>query len=95
MVLTDARREARTAADGSIMPLAEQDRSRWSAEAIAGDHDAAYRSYLRAATMTASLPEQRYLVRRAARLPPRTKPAVWSQARSPVPSRPAPWCHRL
>ncbi len=29
MLLTDARRAARTAADGSLVPLAEQDRSRW------------------------------------------------------------------
>jgi predicted RNA polymerase sigma factor len=36
----------------------------------AGDPDAARESYLRAARMTASLPEQRYLTRRAARLRP-------------------------
>jgi RNA polymerase sigma factor (sigma-70 family) len=35
MLLTDARRPARTAADGSLVPLAEQDRSRWDASAIA------------------------------------------------------------
>jgi RNA polymerase sigma factor (sigma-70 family) len=29
MLLTEARRPARTAADGSLVPLAEQDRSRW------------------------------------------------------------------
>jgi len=29
MLLTDARRAARTDADGSLVPLAEQDRSRW------------------------------------------------------------------
>jgi RNA polymerase sigma factor (sigma-70 family) len=29
MLLTDARRAARTAADGELIPLAEQDRSRW------------------------------------------------------------------
>jgi RNA polymerase sigma factor (sigma-70 family) len=34
MLLTDARRAARTAADGSLVPLAEQDRSRWDADAI-------------------------------------------------------------
>ncbi|MFE2868241.1 RNA polymerase sigma factor [Embleya sp. NPDC059259] len=34
MLLTDARRAARTAADGELIPLAEQDRSRWNAEAI-------------------------------------------------------------
>ena len=34
MLLTDARRAARTLADGSLVPLAEQDRSRWDAEAI-------------------------------------------------------------
>jgi len=35
MVLTDARRPARTRPDGSLVPLAEQDRSRWDADAIA------------------------------------------------------------
>ena len=33
--LTDARRPARTGPDGALIPLAEQDRSRWSARAIA------------------------------------------------------------
>ena len=35
MLLTDARRPARTARDGSLVPLSEQDRSLWDAEAIA------------------------------------------------------------
>jgi RNA polymerase sigma factor (sigma-70 family) len=35
MLLTDARRAARTAEDGSLVPLAEQDRSRWNAQEIA------------------------------------------------------------
>jgi len=34
MLLTDARRAARTRPDGTPVPLAEQDRSRWDAEAI-------------------------------------------------------------
>ncbi|HEU0164558.1 MAG TPA: DUF6596 domain-containing protein, partial [Thermomicrobiales bacterium] len=34
MLLTDARRAARTLADGSLVPLAEQDRSLWSPIAI-------------------------------------------------------------
>jgi len=34
MLLTDARRPARTRADGSLVPLEEQDRSRWDQEAI-------------------------------------------------------------
>ena len=34
MLLTDARRAARTGPDGSIVPLAEQDRSRWDAKLI-------------------------------------------------------------
>jgi RNA polymerase sigma factor (sigma-70 family) len=34
MLLTDARRPARTGADGSLVPLAEQDRGRWHAESI-------------------------------------------------------------
>ncbi|MDB5039800.1 MAG: rpoE [Candidatus Eremiobacteraeota bacterium] len=35
MLLTDARRPARTGHDGALIPLAEQDRRRWDAEAIA------------------------------------------------------------
>ncbi|WP_219419707.1 RNA polymerase sigma factor [Pseudonocardia nigra] len=35
MLLTDARRPARTRPDGALVPLAEQDRDRWDAAAIA------------------------------------------------------------
>jgi RNA polymerase sigma factor (sigma-70 family) len=35
MLLTEARRAARTHPDGSLVPLAEQDRARWDAAAIA------------------------------------------------------------
>jgi RNA polymerase sigma factor (sigma-70 family) len=35
MLLTDARRPARTGPDGALVPLAEQDRGRWNAEQIA------------------------------------------------------------
>ncbi|MEU8378093.1 DUF6596 domain-containing protein, partial [Streptosporangium sp. NPDC048865] len=35
MVLTDARRPARTGPDGALIPMAEQDRSRWDAGAVA------------------------------------------------------------
>jgi RNA polymerase sigma factor (sigma-70 family) len=35
MLLTDARRPARTGPDGALIPLAEQDRGRWGAAAIA------------------------------------------------------------
>jgi predicted RNA polymerase sigma factor len=35
MLLTDARRPARTRTDGALVPLAEQNRSLWDAEAIA------------------------------------------------------------
>jgi predicted RNA polymerase sigma factor len=35
MLLTDARRPARTHSDGTLVPLAEQDRTRWDAAAIA------------------------------------------------------------
>ncbi|GIG03714.1 RNA polymerase sigma factor [Catellatospora coxensis] len=35
MLLTDARRPARTGSDGMLVPLAEQDRTRWSADAAA------------------------------------------------------------
>ncbi|MEV0268975.1 DUF6596 domain-containing protein [Hamadaea sp. NPDC050747] len=35
MVLTDARRAARTSRDGALVPMAEQDRGRWDADLIA------------------------------------------------------------
>jgi predicted RNA polymerase sigma factor len=35
MLLTDARRPARTRPDGALVPLAEQDRGQWNAQAIA------------------------------------------------------------
>ena len=35
MLLTDARRDARTAADGSVVPMAEQDRGKWRRHDIA------------------------------------------------------------
>jgi len=35
MLLTDARRPARTRPDGALVPLAEQDRRKWDAQAIA------------------------------------------------------------
>jgi RNA polymerase sigma factor (sigma-70 family) len=35
MLLTDARRAARTSPDGTLIPLAEQDRSKWDSDAIA------------------------------------------------------------
>ena len=35
MLLTDARRPARSGPDGALVPLAEQDRSRWDAQAVA------------------------------------------------------------
>lgn len=35
MVLTDARRPARTGPDGTVVPMAEQDRGRWDTAAIA------------------------------------------------------------
>ncbi|HET6950673.1 MAG TPA: DUF6596 domain-containing protein [Acidimicrobiales bacterium] len=38
MLLTDARRPARVAADGSMVRLADQDRSRWSRELVAEGH---------------------------------------------------------
>jgi RNA polymerase sigma factor (sigma-70 family) len=39
MLLVDARRPARTRADGALIPLADQDRSRWNAGAIAEGTD--------------------------------------------------------
>jgi len=39
MLLTDARRPARLAADGAMVRLGEQDRSRWEGELIAEGHE--------------------------------------------------------
>jgi RNA polymerase sigma factor (sigma-70 family) len=39
MLLTDARRPARTTADGELIPLAEQDRERWDRKLIAEGND--------------------------------------------------------
>ena len=39
MLLTDARRPARTGPDGALIPLAEQDRSRWNHAFIAEGQD--------------------------------------------------------
>jgi RNA polymerase sigma-70 factor, ECF subfamily len=39
LLLTESRRAARTAADGSIVLLADQDRSRWDRDLIAEGHD--------------------------------------------------------
>ncbi|KUL34322.1 RNA polymerase subunit sigma-24 [Actinoplanes awajinensis subsp. mycoplanecinus] len=49
MLLTDARRPARTQSDGALVPLAEQDRRRWDAAAIAEG----------VAILTATLPRAR------------------------------------
>ena len=38
LLLTDARRAARTTADGALVPLAEQDRTRWDRARIAEGH---------------------------------------------------------
>lgn len=38
LLLSESRRAARTAADGSLVPLAEQDRSRWDRELIIEGH---------------------------------------------------------
>ena len=83
MLLTDARRAARTRVDGSLVPLAEQDRKLWNHRIsshhrldavrahlleMAGDRAAARATYRSAARRTTSLPERRYLEARAARL---------------------------
>jgi RNA polymerase sigma-70 factor (ECF subfamily) len=38
MLLTDSRRHARTSPSGDLIPLAEQDRTRWDSELIAEPH---------------------------------------------------------
>jgi predicted RNA polymerase sigma factor len=47
MLLTDARRPARTDPDGGLIPLAEQDRSRWHRQAIAEGTDLLERALAR------------------------------------------------
>src|SRR6266511_2035784 len=47
MLLTDARRPARTDPDGGLIPLAEQDRSRWDRRAIAEGTDLLERTLAR------------------------------------------------
>ena len=44
MLLTEARRPARTGADGELIPLAEQDRTRWDREAHRRGRRADHRS---------------------------------------------------
>src|SRR2546427_356569 len=89
MLLTDARRAARTNADGSIVPLAEQRRELWDATGIAEGLALVTRTLgsvpagpyqLQAATAAVherapTVPEQRYLALRAARLHQLAPPA--------------------
>src|SRR5439155_462187 len=75
-LLTEARRPARTGPDGELVPLAEQDRTRWDqdlvAEGVALITDALAQGtigeYRAAAAGTVSVPERDYLVAQAARL---------------------------
>jgi predicted RNA polymerase sigma factor len=50
MLLTDARRPARTGPDGALIPLAEQDRSRWNHACIAEGQDLLTAALRRGAT---------------------------------------------
>lgn len=79
MLLTDARRLARTNSAGELIPLAQQDRALWDKQhrldavrahllEMAGDHKAAVSHYRAAAGKTGSLPERNYLLAQAARL---------------------------
>jgi predicted RNA polymerase sigma factor len=72
MLLTDARRRARTGPLGELVPLDEQDHRLESVRAhlheFAGDARAAIESRRLAASRTASLPERNHLTTRAARL---------------------------
>ncbi|MFI7436844.1 DUF6596 domain-containing protein [Micromonospora haikouensis] len=54
MLLTESRRPARTAPDGDLVPLAEQDRSRWDRALVAEGH-ALVRRCLRRARRRAAL----------------------------------------
>ena len=54
MLLTDARRAARTGPDGELIPLVDQDRSRWDAKLIAEGTD--LRQHSAASTAAGSLP---------------------------------------
>ncbi|MGH3288502.1 MAG: RNA polymerase sigma factor, partial [Streptosporangiaceae bacterium] len=63
MLLTDARRPARTGPGGELIPMAEQDRNLWNATQIAEGVD-----LVTSALARGPLPQQRYLHARAARL---------------------------
>ena len=72
MLLTDARRAARTGADGALVPLDEQDRSRWDRALIAEGVDAphATRSADRAARSVPAPGRDRRRARRGRRARP-------------------------
>jgi predicted RNA polymerase sigma factor len=65
MILTDARRPARTGPEGEPIPLDEQDRAPWDRDAIAGGTALITRA---AAPRTTSTPGRDYLLQRVARL---------------------------
>src|SRR5207248_1848478 len=76
MLLVDARRPARTDAEGELVPLAAQDRSLWHRERIAEGTalldgsigKATPGEYQLQAAIAANLAEQRHLAKQAARL---------------------------
>lgn len=83
MLLHHARRPARTRPDGTLVPLAEQDRSLWDTTMIAlpryeavaahlhemaGDRSRAADLYAAAADRATSIPERDHLTRQSARL---------------------------
>ena len=87
MLLTEARQPARTAADGSMIRLADQDRTRWDRALIAEGHDA--RARLPAPQPTRTVPDpgrHRRRARRRRRPPttptgPRSSPSTTSSTR--------------
>ena len=73
MLLTDARRPARTGPDGELIPMAEQDRSRWDADLDRRGRDADHRTRCRAGR-PARTSSRRRSPRSTTRRPARTRP---------------------
>src|SRR6266536_2464060 len=96
MLLTDARRPARTRPDGALVPLAEQDRTRWNRDVI----DEGVRLITAAITMTPLGPYQLQAAIAActARRPGRRTRTGRRSLRCTscwLPSHPGPWSHSI
>ncbi len=95
MLLTDARRAARTGPDGELVPLHEQDRARWNHDAIARGRGARRRRVRARSRRPVSAPSgdrrvaRRGAERRGDRLGRRSSRSTASSRGSPATTR---WC---